>query len=183
MQPALYRRVTEFIDRTRAERHVSRSAWVRRFFDALDWGDRAAFSLEKESTDNFDLTVEGCPVLSVVTQPPAQIDAVYTALNRAYNRDIPWVVASDSHSIGLFGSYWYSFPHDVTTALAWEMKSQDFLLDPPKLELLTPQEVARSRLDRFYDAFPLRKKRHPIDVHLVERMSDWREMALDALGS
>jgi type I restriction-modification system DNA methylase subunit len=182
MQAALYRRLTELIDRSRAERHVSRTVWVHRLFEALDWGDRAAFSMAKHSEEIFDLTVEGCPVVSVLSQAPTEIEAVYDVLNRAYNRDISWVVATDFRSLGLFGSYWFSFAHDVTNALAWRMDTPDFLLDVPKLDLLTPQEVASSRLDQVYDSFPLRKRRHPIDMHLVERMSHWRDMALEALG-
>ena len=182
MQPALYRRVGELLDRSRVERHVSRGVWAKRLFEALDWGNRAAFSIEKDGDDIFNLTVEGCPVVSVVSEPPSDIGGVYHAINRAYNRDIPWVVATDFRSLGLFGSYWCSFPHDTTNALAWKIEVNEFLLEAPKLNLLTPHEVARNELDHLYDAFPLRQRRHPIDVLLVERMSEWREMAMESLG-
>lgn len=182
MQPALYRRVSELLDKSRAEHNVSRSVWAKRLFQALDWGDRAAFSVEKDTHGCFNLTVEGCPVVSVVPEPPTEISGVYRAINRAYNRDIPWVVATDFRSLGLFGSYWFSFPHDITNALAWSIKVDELLLEAPKLNLLTPHEVARNELDQLYEIFPLRKKRHPIDVLLVERMSEWRGMAFEALG-
>lgn len=109
MQPALYRRVSELLDKSRVERHVSRGVWAKRLFEALDWGDRAAFSVEKDVGDIFNLTVEGCPVVSVVSESPTEIGGVYRAINRAYNRDIPWVVATDFRTLGLFGSYWCSF--------------------------------------------------------------------------
>jgi type I restriction-modification system DNA methylase subunit len=182
MQPALYRRVSELLDKSRVEPNVSRSVWAKRLFQALDWGDRAAFSVEKDTHGCFNLTVEGCPVVSVVPEPPTEISGVYRAINRAYNKDIPWVVATDSRSLSLFGSYWYSFPHDITNALAWSIKVDELLLEAPKLNLLTPNEVARNELDQLYEVFPLRKKRHPIDVLLVERMSEWRGMAFEALG-
>jgi type I restriction-modification system DNA methylase subunit len=182
MQPALYRRVSELLDKSRVERHVSRGVWAKRLFEALDWGDRAAFSVEKDVGDIFNLTVEGCPVVSVVSESPTEIGGVYRAINRAYNRDIPWVVATDFRTLGLFGSYWCSFPHDITNALAWKINADEFLLEAPKLNLLTPHEVARNELDQLYDAFPLRQRRHPIDVLLVERMAEWREMAMESLG-
>jgi type I restriction-modification system DNA methylase subunit len=182
MQPALYRRVGELLDKSRVERHVSRGVWAKRLFEALDWGDRAAFSVEKDVDDIFNLTVEGCPVVSVVSESPTEIECVYRAINRAYNRDIPWVVATDFRTLGLFGSYWFSFPHDITNALAWKINADEFLLEAPKLNLLTPHEVARNELDQLYDAFPLRQRRHPIDVLLVERMAEWREMAMESLG-
>ena len=183
MQPALYRRVSELLDKSRVDRHVTRSVWAKRLFEALDWGDRAAFSIEKDTAETFNLSVEGCPVVSVVSSPPTEISTVYKAINRAYNRDIPWVVATDFRSLALFGSYWFSFPHDLTNSLAWNIESSEFLLEAPKLNLLTPHEVARNELDQLYDAYPLRQKRHPIDVLLVERMSEWREMALDSVKS
>jgi type I restriction-modification system DNA methylase subunit len=182
VQAALYRRLTEFLDRFAAEKHVPRSTWIRRLFEALDWGERATFSIEKTSETEFDLRVEGCPLLSVTSAPPVAVEIVYRALNRAYNRDVPWLVATDVESLGLFGSYWISFPNDISGALAWQLDAQDYLLEAPKLNLLTPQEVVRNELDQLYELFPLRRKRHPIDVHLVDRMSEWRQMAFEALG-
>lgn len=113
MQAALYRRLTEFLDRFAVERRAPKPTWARRLFEALDWGDRAAFSIEKTSETEFDLHVEGCPLLTVVTVSPSAVDVVYRGLNRAYNRDIPWLVATDVESLGLFGSYWMSFPRHV----------------------------------------------------------------------
>lgn len=182
MQAALYRRLTEFLDRFAGERHVPRSTWVRRLFEALDWGERAAFSIQKNSDVEFDLHVEGCPLLTVISSPPSAVEDVYRGLNRAYNRDVPWLVATDIQSLGLFGSYWMSFPHDISGALAWQLQADEYLLEAPKLNLLTPQEAVRNELDQLYEHFPLRPRRHPIDVHLVDRMSEWRQRALEALG-
>lgn len=182
MQAALYRRLTEFLDRFAGERHVPLTTWTRRLFEALDWGERATFSIEKTSDNELDLRVESCPFITVITVSPSEVESVYSGLNRAYNRDVPWVVATDVQSLGLFGSYWISFPTDVTAALAWELRADEFLLDAPKLNLLTPDQVVRNELDQLYLSFPLRRRRHPIDVHLVDRMAEWREIALEALG-
>jgi len=111
------------------------------------------------------------------------VDVVYRGLNRAYNRDVPWLVATDVESLGLFGSYWMSFPTDISGALAWQLQADEYLLEAPKLNLLTPDEVVRNELDQLYAQFSLRRRRHPIDVHLVDRMSEWRGMALQALAS
>jgi len=162
---------------------VSAIVWAKRLFEALDWGARAAFSIENDIENTFSLSVERCPIISVIAKPPGEIRSVYQAINRAYNRDIPWVVATDFRSLGLFGSYWFSDPHNLTNALAWKIEENEFLLEAPKLNLLTPHEVARNELDQLYEAFPFREKRHPIDVLLVERMSKWRVMALESLGS
>jgi type I restriction-modification system DNA methylase subunit len=182
VQPALYRRLSEFLDRFAGERHVSRAVWARRLFEALDWGERAAFSIERTTDTEFDLHAEGCPLLTVLSASPEDVTTVYRGLNRAYNRDVPWLIATDVEALGLFGSYWVSFPTDISSALAWELRSNEFLLEAPKLNLLTPHEVARNELNELYALFPMRRKRHPIDVHLVDRMSHWREMALSALG-
>jgi type I restriction-modification system DNA methylase subunit len=182
VQAALYRRLTEFLDRFAGERHVPRAIWIRRFFEALDWGERAAFSIQKNSDTEFDLHVEGCPLVTVISSPPSAVEDVYRGLNRAYNRDVPWLVATNVESLGLFGSYWISFPHDISGALAWQLQADEYLLEAPKLNLLTPQEVVRNELDQLYEHFPLRPRRHPIDVHLVDRMSEWRQKALEALG-
>lgn len=165
------------------ERHVPVTTWTRRLFEALDWGERAAFSIEKVNDGEFDLQVESCPLITVISVSPSAVESVYRSLNRAYNRDVPWVVATDVQSLGLFGAYWISFPTDVTTALAWELRANEYLLDAPKLNLLTPDQVVRNELDQLYASFPLRRRRHPIDVHLVERMAEWREIALKALAS
>lgn len=182
MQAALYRRLSEFLDRFAGERHVSRSVWTRRLFEALDWGERAAFSIERTTDSEFDLHAEGCPLLTVLSASPEDVATVYRGLNRAYNRDVPWLIATDVKGLGLFGSYWISFPTDISSALAWDLRATEFLLEAPKLNLLTPHEVARNALDELYALFPMRRKRHPIDIHLVDRMSRWREMALSALG-
>jgi len=182
MQAALYRRLSELVDRSRVERNVGKAVWVKRLFQALDWGNRAAFSMKATDESSFQLSVEDTPVINVLTRPPTDIDSVYAAINRAYNRDVPWVVVTDFSSLCLFGSYWISYPHDVTDALAWRLEAAEFLLEAPKLDLLTPHEVARNEIDQLYEAFPLRKRRLPIDVHLVERMAGWRDMALQVLG-
>lgn len=180
MQPALYRRVTELVDKSKVERK-NRGYWVRGLFEALDWGARAAYSIEKQSNDSFDLSLEGCPVISVLVDSPGNVGRVYPALNRAYNRDVPWLIVSDFSSLALFGSYWISTSTDLTNSAAWHISSHEYLLEAPRLNLLTPHQVARNELDQVYDAFPFRKKKLPIDVLLVERMAEWRHMALQAL--
>ncbi len=183
MQAALYRRLSELLDRSRIEKKGTNISRAKKLFEALDWGDRSAFSIEGETPDRFSLRVENCPVVSVVAANPRNITKVYSELNVAYNRDIPWVVATDFNSLGLFGSYWVSRPDDITSAVAWQLTSEEFLLDAPKLALLTPTGIAKNQLGQLYDAFPFRTKRQPIDLHLVERMSRWRMMALQSLGT
>jgi hypothetical protein len=89
MQAALYRRLSELVDRSRVERNVGKAVWVKRLFQALDWGNRAAFSMKATDESSFQLSVEDTPVINVLTRPPTDIDSVYAAINRAYNRDVP----------------------------------------------------------------------------------------------
>ena len=181
MQAALYRRFHELVDSFRQERKPKREVWVHKLFKALDWGDRATFSTSS-TQDGFSLDVDNCRVINVVVESPRNVEKVYGALNRAYNQDVAWVIATDFDRLGVFGSYWFSFPHDVTSALAFSVDYNEYLVEAQKFNLFTPHEVARNRLDEFYSAFPHRRKRQPIDLHLVERMGQWRRLALDSLS-
>jgi hypothetical protein len=181
MQPTIYRKFNEVVENYRIDGRGKREAWVRRMFEALDWGGPAAFSIADEQS-GFTLQIDKRPVIKVIVASPAKIDAVYNGLNQAYNQDVPWVVTTDVESFGLFGSYWVSFRHDVSSAMALSYNFSEYLLEAQNFDLLTPQSVANNRIDEFYSAFPGRKKRLPIDIHLVERMSRWRQLACDALG-
>lgn len=181
MQPAIYRKLSEVVERYRIDPSGRREVWVRRFFEALDWGGPAAFSIDSNE-DGFSLSVDKCPVINVIIEKPSAIEPVYRGLNRAYNQDVPWVVATDFNSFGLFGSYWVSFQHDVSSATALKFEFSEYLLEAQNFELLTPDAVAHNRIDELYRSFSGRRKRLPIDIHLVERMSHWRQLALESLG-
>lgn len=183
MQAVIYRKLSELVDNYKQERHTHRETWVKRFFEALDWGKRPTFSIENDGTYGYRLTVDSFPVVNILPESPNNIDKVYRALNRAYNQDVPWLVATDFKSLGLYGSYWYSFPHDISSALALQVEHTDYLADAHRLEVLTPQDVAANSLNQIYTSIPGKKKRLRIDIHLVERMAEWRKLALDALGS
>ena len=178
MQAAIYRKLTEVVERYSRERKPKRSEWVKKLFEALNWqGEIFAIT---EDTDGFRLLVDDLPVINILVEPPTQIDRVYNALNRAYNQDVAWVIATDFKSLGLFGSYWISSPNDVTSAVGLKADVSDYLIDSHNLDLLTPAEVSRSRLNELYAAYTTRKKRIPIDLHLIEQMSVWRQLALEA---
>jgi tRNA1(Val) A37 N6-methylase TrmN6 len=182
MQAAIYRKLGGLVESFKTDRKPAK--YVKGLFEALDWGSRPTFSIQQDSElDGFRLLIDRAPVIDVVINSPAgDVDKTYKALNRAYNQDVRWVVASDFNSLGLFGSYWVSFPHDISSALAFRLDSPDYLLESHRLELLTPQGIAHNRLDQLYDAVEGKKRRIPIDLHLMERMSGWRHLALQALG-
>jgi len=85
--------------------------------------------------------------------------------------------------MALFGSYWISSASDLSPSVAWSLRSDEYLLEIDKLALLTPDEIAQNRLSELYDLYQFRARRLPIDIHLVERMSQWRQLALDSLGA
>src|SRR6185295_57931 len=128
MQAALYRRLNEIVDAFRTGSHSRTESWVRKLFEALDWGERATFSLRTEP-GGFALEVDHCRVINVAVQSPNDGEAVYAALNRAYNQDVGWVIATDFRSLGLFGSYWVSFPHTVESALAFKIDYSEYLVE------------------------------------------------------
>jgi type I restriction-modification system DNA methylase subunit len=182
MQALLYRKLSELVERFNTERSGKRSGWVKRLFESLDWGHGSAFTIESENGQGFRLLVDNFPMVNVLVDSPNNIDPVYSALNRAYNQDVPWVVATDFQSLGVFGSYWVSFPHDVSAALALRMESSEYVAEAHNLEILTAHAVAQNTLNELYDSYTGRKRRVPIDLHFIERMVQWRQLVLNALG-
>lgn len=180
MQAAIYRKLTELVERFRVEKSPEKGPWVKRLFETLAW-DGGPFSIEPDE-GGFKLLIDSMPVANVVTAAPSNVTAVYSALNRAYNEDVPWVIASDFRALGLFGAYWVSFEYDVSAASALHLNLDDYLLDLPQLELLTPVEVSRNRLDELYKSYTGRKTRIPIDIHLMNQMAAWRNAALEAIA-
>jgi tRNA1(Val) A37 N6-methylase TrmN6 len=183
MEPVVYRRLSELVNRYQIDKHHKPEKYVRDLFEALDWGNKPTFSIEKDEGFGYQLAIDRCPVINVLTRAPTEIENVYKALNRAYNQDVEWVVATNFNSLGLYGSYWASFRYNVDSALAFQIKFADYPLEVQRLELLTPQEVSHNTVRELYSAFPGRKRRIPIDIHLVDRMSGWRNLALNALRS
>jgi hypothetical protein len=182
MQAVVYRKLSELVDNYNTTRRPNADIWVKRFFESLDWGGRPTYSLTTDEGFGYQLRVDKFPVINILTSPPSNVDRVYSALNRAYNQDVPWVVATDFRSLGLYGSYWYSFRHDVSSALALQVEYKDYLLEAHQLELLTPDEVSRNHLQELYQTYTGRKQRLPLDKHLIDRMAGWRRLVLDALG-
>ncbi|MFL6335348.1 MAG: class I SAM-dependent DNA methyltransferase [Pyrinomonadaceae bacterium] len=183
MQAAAYRKLSEIVERFNGSRTIRPEAWAHSLFESLDWGDRSTFAIEPDNDKSYHLLVDNVPVVSVLPESPDNVESVYYALNRAYNQDVPWVVATDFYSLGLFGSYWISFKHDIQSATALRIKHSEYLAEAHQLELLTPRSVARNEIGELYSAFPGRKRRIPIDRHLVVRMEQWRRLALHALGT
>jgi len=181
MQALLYRKLSELVERFNTERSGKRSGWVKRLFESLDWGRRSAYTIESDNSQGYSLLVDNFPMVNVLVDSPNNVDPVYSALNRAYNQDVPWVVATDFQSLGVFGSYWVSFPHDVSSALGLRMESSEYLAEAHNLEILTPHAVAQNTLNELYDSFTGRKRRVPIDLHFIERMGQWRQLVLHAL--
>lgn len=181
MQAIAYRQLSELVMSFSRRRKPSPDLWVRKFFEVLDWGKRAAFRFEKATEEGYQLVVDNAPVITVIPSSPNDVDAVYGALSYSYNKDIPWVVASDFKSLGIFGSYWPSFNFDVSSALAFEITHSQYLADSYQLELLTPKSVASSEINQLYSNFTGRKRRLPIDQHLVQRMEGWRKLILYSL--
>lgn len=182
MQAVAYRRLSELVDKFNASRTIKAETWAKSLFESLDWGDRPTFAIKQEDGQGYRLLVDNAPVISVLPESPDNVERVYYALNRAYNQDVPWVVATDFYSLGLYGSYWVSFKHDVSSALALKINNADYLAESHHLELLTPKAVTRDSLNELYSAISGRKRRIPIDRHLVARMEQWRRFALAALG-
>jgi hypothetical protein len=177
MEPVVYRRLSELVNRYQIDKHHKPEKYVRDLFEALDWGNKPTFSIEKDEGFGYQLAIDRCPVINVLTRAPTEIENVYKALNRAYNQDVEWVVATNFNSLGLYGSYWASFRYNVDSALAFQIKFADYPLEVQRLELLTPQEVSHNTVRELYSAFPGRKRRIPIDIHLVDRMSGWRNLS------
>ncbi len=182
LQSVVYRKLSALVERFGQQRSVSPRRWARELFRSLDWGGRPAFDIrEKNGGNEYDLLVDSFPLISVVAASPDDPSVIYPVLNKAYNADIPWVVATDFWSLGLFGTRWVSFPHDVYSATALRLRHSEYLAEAHHLALLTPQAVSSNVLDSFYSDTPGRKQRLPIDLLLVERMARWRNLALDAL--
>lgn len=181
MQPVVYRKLSELVSRFDTTQVAKPIVWAKRLFESLDWGSKT-FSMRPDGDQRFHLLIDNAPVVNVLAESPDNVDAVYRGLNRAYNQDVPWVVATDFYRLGIYGSYWYSFRHDVSSALALQVDYTDYLAESHQLELLTPSEVARNTLNDLYTSFRGRKRRLPIDIHLVERMGQWRELLLATLG-
>lgn len=181
MQAVAYRKLSELVDRFGAARTVRPDSWARQLFESLNWGDNSTYSIKPANGHGYRLLLDNFPAVNILTESPDNVQNVYRALNRAYNQDVPWVVATDFYSLGLFGSYWVSFPHDIESALALKIDHSEYLAEAHQLEILTPQSVARNNLNELYSAFRGRKRRIPIDRHLVERMVRWRNLGLDAL--
>jgi methylase of polypeptide subunit release factors len=181
MQAVAYRKLSELVDRFGGGKSVKADLWAKQLFESLDWGDRPTFSIKPDNGQGYRLLVDNFPAVNILTESPNNIESVYRALNRAYNQDVPWVVATDFYSLGLFGSYWVSFPHDIESALALKIDHSEYLAEAHQLEILTPQSVARNDLNELYSTFRGRKRRIPIDRHLVERMVRWRHLGLEAL--
>ena len=174
MQGAIYRKLTEVVERYSRERRPKRADWVKKLFEALNWRGEV-FSIADDQ-DGYRLLVDDLPVVNILVEPPTEVERVYTALNRAYNQDVAWVIATDFKSLGLFGSYWISSPNDVTGALGFKAGVTDYLIDSHNLDYLTPEEVSRSRLNELYAAYTTRRRKIPIDLHLIDQMS----LALEA---
>lgn len=182
MQAVSYRRLSELVDKFNTSRSIKADTWAKSLFESLDWGDRPTFAIKQDDGQGYRLLVDNAPVISVLPESPDNVERVYYALNRAYNQDVPWVVATDFYSLGLYGSYWVSRRDDVSTALALKINNADYLAESHHLELLTPKAVTRNSLNELYSAISGRKRRIPIDRHLVARMEQWRHLALAALG-
>ena len=182
MNAVTYRRLGALVDKYRSSPSGSKVRWVKELFEALNWAEDATFDISRNG-DSFQLLVDRYPMVNVVVESPTNVDAVYRALNTAYNQDVPWVVATNFKEFGLFGSYWYSFPHDVSSAQTLYFQYNDYVPEAHRLDLLTPYEVSRNALGDLYQSYEFggRKKRLPIDVHLVERMAKWRQLALEAV--
>jgi methylase of polypeptide subunit release factors len=183
MQALAYRKLSELVDRFRRSRSVNADAWTKKLFETLDWGDRPTFAIRPNNGEGYRLFVDNFPVINVLTESPNNVDSVYRALNKAYNQDVPWVVATDFYSLGIFGTYWVSFPHDISSALALKIEHSDYLAEAHQLDLLSPQSIVNNNINELYSAYAGRKRRIPIDRHLVERMQGWRQLGLDVLGN
>jgi len=182
MQPVLYRKINELLDSYRSNPVGSKEHWVKRLFKTLDWGTYPTYSIASDGTLGYKLLVDNFAMVNVLTESPDRLESVYQALNKAYNQDVPWVIATDFQSLGIFGSYWMSFPHEISGAQALRIDADSYLTESHHLELLTPQSVASNKLNEFYAAYKTRRLRLPIDVHLVNRMAQWRQLGLDAIG-
>ena len=181
MQAIIYRKLSELLESYASNKRGRPEVWVRKLFQSLDWGERPTYSIADDPGNGFQLLVDKFPLINILVDNPQNIDSVYRALNRAYNQDIPWLVVTDFKSLSLFGSYWYSFPYDISSALALQIDQSQFLLESHQLELLSPQEAASSRLNELYGIYEGRKRRISLDLHLVQRMTSWRQLALSAI--